>query len=250
MVGESGKQLTTDWYVRAFDRLYPIIYSHRSVEQARREVDFAARVLSLKSEDTVLDLCCGAARHLTHLRRKCKQSVGLDYSWFLLQEACKHLPFRVPLVRGDMRKIPFSSCFDVVCNFFTSFGYFMSDEENALVLGEISRVLRPEGRFFIDYVNSEHIMNSLVPESKRQSGVFEVVETRWIEDGRVNKRMEVYQNGTLYETLTESVRLYSPREFQNILETQGLQIKEFYGDYDGSPLSPAKPRMIVVGRKR
>lgn len=250
MLGETRNQLPTDWYVHAFDRLYPIIYSHRSVEQAKHEAGFAARVLSLKPEDTVLDLCCGAARHLMHLRQISEHVVGLDYSRYLLQEAQKYLPFRVPLVRGNMREIPFACCFDVVCNFFTSFGYFMTDQENALVLAEIHRVLRPDGRFFIDYVNSEYVTESLIPESRRWIGGFEVVEARWIEDGRVNKRINVYQNGTLYDTLTESVRLYNPEEFQNILETNGLQIKAVFGDYDGSPLSPERPRMIIVGRKR
>ena len=250
MVGESGKQFTTDWYVRAFDRLYPIIYSHRSVEQARREVDFAARVLSLKREDAVLDLCCGAARHLTHLKRKCEHIVGLDYSWFLLQEARKHVPSRVPLVRGDMRKIPFARCFDVVCNFFTSFGYFESDRENLQVLQSMSRVLVVSGRFILDYLNPDYVVSNLRPLSDRVIGGRRVVEVRSLDrqHQRIKKKITI-QGETREKEYLESVRLYTLHDMNDMIQASGLQLTATYGDFDGSPFGSTSPRMILTGEK-
>jgi len=45
------------------------------------------------------------------------------------------------------------------------------------------------------------------------------------------------------------VQLYSVEEFCGLLKQVGLQVKELYGDYKGSPLHPDHPRMIATGEK-
>jgi SAM-dependent methyltransferase len=50
---------------------------------------------------------------------------------------------------GDMRALPWAEYFDIVVNWFTSFGYF-GDKDNMLVLREIAKVLRPGGRMIME----------------------------------------------------------------------------------------------------
>jgi SAM-dependent methyltransferase len=255
-----------DWYAHTFDALYPLIYEHRTVEAAESEARFAAEVLKLSPGARVLDLACGAGRHMVHLARMGCRVAGLDYSGQLLQAARETLGGRGALVRADMRAIPFIETFDAVVNFFTSFGYFAERRENEQTVRECARALLPHGGFFIDYVNKRHVIEHIEPESKRrvaaapdsvlgkpQSGSdeLEIDEQRWIdaESQRVNKAVTISQEGRRIHEVFESVQLYEPGEFTAMLERGGLEVEQLYGDYTGAPLNDALPRMIAVGRR-
>ncbi len=246
-------ETTHEWYAHSFDALYPIIYAHRSVEAAAREASFAARELGLTPEDRVLDLGCGAGRHMVHLQGRAASLTGLDYSRALLNEAQRHLTYPASLVRADMRALPFAEhTFDAVVNFFTSFGYFEDDSENLGVVRGIASVLSPGGRFFVDYFNAEYAVRMLERRSTRVTGGYELRERRWVDERaqRLNKVTEVYAGQTHQDTYYESLRLYSPRAFTELFNQAGLEITRFHGDYGGGPMEPDRDRMIAIGRKR
>lgn len=249
---EPPPEIDPEWYARVFGALYPVVYAHRSVEQAGREATFAAECVNLTSEDRALDLCCGAGRHMVHLTRRCRYVAGLDFSPQLLRIAAKAVGSSAGLVRADMRAIPFVGQFDVVFNFFTSFGYFLQEDDNERVVREIARALRPGGRFFIDYVNRPFVERRLAPETRRAAGLFEIVEHRWIDRDRhrVNKRIRIYRSGRLHTEAAESVRLYTRDEFCHVLESGGLEVEKLYGEYRKGRFTDDLPRMIAVGRKR
>lgn len=244
--------IDSNWFERSFESLYPILYAHRTVEAAEPEVDFACRVLLLEPNDRVLDLCCGTGRHMVHLLNRTPYVVGLDYSQDLLAGARQQIGNEATLVRGDMRALPFEGHFDAVCNFFTSFGYFETEEENAAVIQGMARALRPGGQFFMDYFNRDHAIATLVPHSERSMGEYDIQDERWVdvERERLNKRTTVLQRGRLVDIFTESVRMFSPQELINLLLDNGLQPETVYGDYTGTPLCEAVPRMIVVGTRK
>lgn len=239
------------WYATAFDTLYPLVYAHRSVESARAEADFAMSQLKLEHCGKILDLCCGGGRHLLHLSSYCAELVGLDYSSDLLRIAGGHLPANVLLVRGDMRALPFQGTFDAVVNFFTSYGYFQTDAENARVLTDLSGALRPGGRFFMDYLNPDLVRATLVPRSERALEARRIVEERWMDSEglRVNKRTRVYRDDALESESMESVRLYSLEEMRAALEGAGLAIEFVFGDYTGAAYTSNSPRMMFVGQR-
>jgi len=240
-----------DWYQRGFGALYPIVYAHRTIEAARPEADFAARQLGLSEKDSILDLCCGSGRHMVHLARTTPRIAGLDYSPELLAMARQTLGGGAGLVRGDMRSLPFRCVFDTVTSFFTSFGYFEAADDNMRVIGEVARVLRPGGRFFIDYLNAGNVEKKLVPESVRQYKGYVIKERRWIDAGRrrVNKWVSAEREGVEAGAWGESVQLYSETELRKMLALGGLAVDRTFGDYDGSPVSADAPRLIVLGHK-
>lgn len=240
-----------DWYREGFNALYPVVYGHRTVEAARPEAAFAAKHLKLGSNHRILDLACGNGRHMVHLVPVGGTVVGLDYSADLLSMAVKTVGTAAQLVRADMRSIPFPSCFDAVVNFFTSFGYFHSDDENKRVVHEVARVLKPSGRFLIDYLNTPFVEKTLVGESNRESSGYAINERRWIDQRtrRVNKATEVSRDGEVVGRWAESVRLYEEPQFRALLASGGLIVEHIFGDFTGAPLSDSLPRMIVVGHK-
>ncbi len=251
MINDNATTIPEDWFAHAFGELYPIIYAHRTVEAARPEAEFAAAQIALRPEDKVLDLCCGNGRHMAHLIAQGATVTGLDYSPTLLSLARQQLGPGIPLVRGDMRALPFTNAFDVLVNFFTSFGYFLQPEDNAKVVHDAANALKPGGRFFIDYLNAACVEKTLVPESVRHSQGYEIRENRWIDTGlrRVNKNMVVLRDGVTVHESGESVRLYDPDEFCTVLEAGGLRVEKRFGDYTGAPLNNSLPRMIVVGHR-
>lgn len=248
---ENRRDIPPDWYERSFDITYPIVYAHRTVESARIEVRFAIERLPVKPGATVLDLCCGNGRHMVHLLRHTSRVVGLDYSPYMLRFAASLVRSAGLLVRADMRGIPFVSAFDAVLNFFTSFGYFVSVEDNLRVAEHVARALKPSGVFFIDHLNRNHAIETLAPESHSEKDGFEVHEIRWIDaqESRINKSIAISQEGRPVGEACESVRLYTPDEFRDLLAAGGLRVQQFFGDYSGTPLDDSQPRMIAVGCK-
>lgn len=244
-------QVDDDWYAESFGHLYPTLYAHRTIEAARPEAGFAAEVLKLGPQDQVLDLCCGTGRHMIHLLEHTGNVTGLDYSPELLHIAQGQLPVRVRLVRGDMRMHPFQNTFDVVTNFFTSFGYFEDDEENASVIRQIASSLRPNGRVYMDYLNPTHLRQNLDPSSKRRAGEYTIIENRWVQTAipRVKKTTEVWAGEKLVARLGESVRMYALSEMQSMYESAGLTVDAVYGNHTGARYAHNEPRMILVARK-
>jgi SAM-dependent methyltransferase len=246
-----GQFESEPWYTTAFDSLYPVLYAHRSVEAARREAAFALEQLHLRPGACLLDLCCGAGRHLVHLMQSHACLSGLDFSRDLLRIARAQLPPGVRLVRGDMRALPYAEAFDGIVNFFTSYGYFEADEENQRVLKNIAAALRPGGRFFMDYLNPDNVRETLVPESERELAGFRVVEKRWIDPQteRVNKITRVYRDDALHTETSESVRLYSFADMLCALRATGLNVSAVHGDFDGRPFSREAPRMLLTAER-
>lgn len=239
-----------NWYADAFGALYPIIYAHRSVASAAGEAAFAAAETQLSPHDILLDLCCGNGRHLAHLTTRVRRAVGVDYSPGLLRLARGNAPGAL-LLRGDMRSLPFVESIDVIVNFFTSFGYFLEDTENCAVLCAMRRALRPQGRYFLDYLNPAHVETGLEPHTTREVGKYRIEEDRWIDADarRVNKITQVWLDDERVAQTTESVRLYSLNEIRAMLLGADLEIDRVFGDYDGAPFSNDRPRMIITGHR-
>jgi SAM-dependent methyltransferase len=155
------------WYREWFGEEYLDLYAHRDRQEAERQADFVERRLGPEKPHAVLDLACGAGRHTDALRRRGYRVLGVDLSVTLLARRPD-----LPRVAGDMRALPFAaSSFDWVLNFFTSFGYFEEERENFRVLEEVVRMLAPGGRFLIDLMNAEPVIENLQPrESFTRNG--------------------------------------------------------------------------------
>lgn len=241
------------WYLVAFGAHYTSVYPHRDDEEAARDVAFLLRVLEMPSGAVVLDLACGTGRHLSHLARAGLCAMGVDRSEELLKQAREQ---GLDVVCADMRRLPLrAGAFESVVNLFTSFGYFEDDAENARVLEEISRVLRPGGRFLIDHINADALRSELVPETRREGDGFTIIERRAIdpERRRVEKRVFLERNSRTHEDAlqyVESVRYYRKDEMTEQLARAGLRAVSWHGSLRGDPFAPGAPRMVVVAEKR
>jgi len=234
-----------DWFGDAYISLYP----HRDEEEAESGVRLFIEDAQVPPGTRVLDLACGAGRHLERLRSRGYEATGMDLSATLLAEARRRAGVAGAIVRGDMRALPFAdACFGALVNFFTSFGYFLTAEEDLHVVGEIRRVLQPGAPFIMDYLNAPWVIDRLEPETVSEINGQRVRQVRWVEGDHVFKRIELLDGSAEPEVFHERVRLYDLASLEEILGERGLVVESRFGGYDGAPFHNGSPRLILRGR--
>lgn len=238
-----------EWFREWFGEAYLALYPHRDEEEAADGVRLFLDHAGLADGARVLDLACGAGRHLARLRAAGLAAIGMDLSPPLLADAAARPGVRGALVRGDMRALPFrDGAFDGLVNFFTSFGYFLSPEEDVRVIGEIRRVLGSGRPFMIDYLNAARVIERLEPETVSERAGRRVRQIRWVEGDHVFKKIEILGGGDADpDVYHERVRLYRPEDLEALLGGHGLAVRRRYGSYEGGEFGPQAPRLILIG---
>jgi SAM-dependent methyltransferase len=243
------------WYETAFQGDYLDRYPHRDVEEARGDVAAIVRLLDPPRDAPILDLGCGAGRHLVALHEAGFRDIaGLDLSTDLLEVARKSTreagATSIELIHADMRRIPYAARFATILSMFTSFGYFRTDDEDAAVLASAHRALRPGGRLLIDTLAKEKTIADLVSSEERVVEGSRLCIRRTISpDGRrVEKETVTCENGAT-TTRRESVRLYAPGELVGMLHAAGFGEAAAYGSLAGERPTAESRRLVVVGRK-
>ncbi|HEU4989881.1 MAG TPA: methyltransferase domain-containing protein, partial [Gemmatimonadaceae bacterium] len=158
----SARRTSAEWWRDYFDAQYLLeyepIFTH---ERARRDVTRVLELLELPVGARVLDVPCGQGRHAHLLAEAGFRVEGLDYSRPLLARARARgtgptLRYR----RGDMRALPanWTARFDGLVNLFTSFGFFTEPADDAKVVAEFARVLKPGGTLIWHGGNRDGVM--------------------------------------------------------------------------------------------
>lgn len=233
------------WYQEWFGEEYLELYSHRDADEAREQVRFCRDQFGTLP-GRLLDLACGTGRHIQELQCAGYEVVGCDLSYTLLQSGLGENG-EMSVVRADMRSLPFGTAsFSGLVNFFTSFGYFATEEENLRVVREMSRVLKADGLFLFDYLNVQRELDQLVQHETRETPMGHVHIERWFDrsDRSFNKRITIAGRRYL-----ERVRGYDLDEIAVMFTSHGLTIRSTFGDFDGSPFTTRSPRLIIVGGK-
>ena len=245
-----------NWYTRSFTTDYLTIYAHRDQEEAETHIDNLLRLIKIQSEWKILDLACGDGRYSFALQKRGFPHVtGLDLSLCLLQCARKQTRLTtsfVNFVSADMRKLPFRSCsFNLILSMFTSFGYFVSDNENESVIHQIADSLSPGGFFYLDYLNADYVMNNLIPFTQRQIDDVYIEEKRWInqQSSRVEKEIKIDVANNV-QTYYESIRLFTKKELDEMLMKAGLSTQSVFGNYNHNDFKKESPRLIYLAKKR
>jgi SAM-dependent methyltransferase len=241
-----------DWYRVAFGEIYPLVYPHRDEAEAAA---VAARLKGVFAGATpLLDLACGNGRYMRALARAGVDAYGVDLSEFLLGEAHGAGGLDGRLVRCDMRALPFrDGAFGAAINMFTSFGYFDADADNARVLHEVARVLRPGGVFVLDFINEGPVRRGVPSKSTRRAGDAEIEECRELDALRLvlSKRVTVRRPGRECVEYEERVRLYDRESLAAMLTAAAMPVVSLHGDYDLGPFDPeSSARVILVCRRR
>lgn len=247
-----------EWFTEWFNHpLYLRVYSHRDEAEARTCLETIIHKTGLEnltpSDIRVMDIACGAGRHALEFARLGFTTTANDLSPFLLEctrsQAARE-NISIECTRQDMRHISVENTYDLVVQLFSSFGYFKTKKEDLQVLRNVHRALKKDGRYILDLINPVYLKKNLNPSSSRTIDDLVVSEQRRIEADRVIKQITIRSPDDSI-TFEESVRLYRIEIIGDMLASAGFEIKEIFGDYEGSAFDEqTSPRLLLFARKR
>ena len=239
------------WYKQWFDSVfYHQLYSNRSEKEATGFIDALLDEITPAANSTMLDLGCGAGRHAKYLASKGFDVTGLDLAASSIRTAKKYEKANLHFARHDMRDPFGTNRFDYVFNFFTSFGYFKSDQENHKVIRNIYQALKPGGSLVLDYLNVAYSEERLVAEEAKEIDGIVYHISRWTDEQFFYKKIAIENRAAGQSEFVEQVAKFDLNDFDYLFEQNGLQLEKVYGDYSlGEYNSSASPRMILVAGK-
>jgi len=220
----------TSWYASWFDTpYYHVLYKERNQTEAQMFMDNLTNYLNISQGSKILDLACGKGRHSKYLNSIGYHVTGVDLSInsiaFAKQFENENLHFEV----HNMCK-PYNEKFDAVFNLFTSFGYFNKEENNLNTIKAIKADLNESGFAVIDFMNSQHVIDNLIPENKKTVEGITFHQKRYVENGYIIKDINFTADGKEF-SFQERVRAFTLEDFNHFFELADVHLLEIFGDY-------------------
>ncbi len=245
----SDKPDQTTWYASWFDTpYYHILYRDRNYDEAGTFMQRLTNDLQLEQRDSILDLACGRGRHSLFLNRLGYDVTGVDLSVSSIAYAQSQLeiiksgnvslgelgtgPVQLDKIKFEVHNMtqPYPGKFNAVFNLFTSFGYFDDVSNNLKTIKAIKQSLKPNGHGVIDFFNSPHVIENLVPYNEKIEKGITFKQSRRYEDGFIYKDIVFEDDGNTYN-FTERVQALTLADFKSYLSQAGLDLKTTYGNY-------------------
>lgn len=232
--------------------LYPYFFPSERFATAGEQV---AQLLTLTgfTGGAVLDLCCGPGRHSIELARRGFTVTGVDRSAFLLdraRERASEAGVAVEWVAEDMRAFRRPAAFPLVCNLYTSFGYFEKEEDDLKVLRNVHASLTDGGVFVMEMMGKERLARTWQEAicTDFPDGATVIARPRVLDDWcRVEIEWILLKDGRT-RTFHFAHNLYSGRELKERLLAAGFDKVCLYGDLQGAAYGPSAMRLVVVAR--
>jgi SAM-dependent methyltransferase len=243
---------TTDVWDAFFSDFYLRAYASEERDaEAEAQALAAARLSGCPAGGDLLDVPCGFGRHCVPLARAGYRVTGVDRSSALLEEARRRAGGeRWPkFAQADYRELPFKDeSFDAALNLFTSLGY-LGDEEDANVLAEIRRVLRPGGKLVLETEHRDRAVRRWSDNDWRLMGEGRVLlEQRTFDpaDGVAQTTQTLVEPDGTRESRTWSARVYTATELVRLLD--GFSEVKCWGGFGHEPLS-VDSRLVIVATR-
>jgi SAM-dependent methyltransferase len=221
-------------------------------ERSDADAELVARLLALSAEARVLDVPCGAGRIAGRLARRGCSVVGLDINERFLALARERYP-KVVFEHCDMRGLRYQAEFDAVVNWFTSFGYFDSATNDA-VLAAFARALKPGGQLLLELHNPGHLARLLelaggsVASLAEREGDLMVDRTTYGAAGGYSRTERfIVRDGELRKC-EFSLEQIPADQLLRRLEEAGFGEVRLYGR-GGGPFEADGPRLIAVAER-
>ncbi len=219
---------------------------------------FLTEQLALAPGMRVLDQCCGIGTLMMPLAERGLAVVGVDQAAGYIERAQVEAARRglaLEAHAADAGAFVPSAKVHAAFNWWTSFGYGVTDAENREMLARAFESLVPGGRFALDTMNVPGVLRHFQRDVvvRRQTARGEVLLLREttldLRAGRMNKRWTYFVDGERKVEHPSSVRLYMPESIVALLEGVGFVDVALFGSIAGEPLGLDSGRLIAVGRR-
>ncbi len=246
---------SSDWWREYFDGQYLLEYEPIfSLERDRQEVSRLIDLLELPVGARVLDVPCGQGRH-AHLLAEAGFDVdGLDYSKHLLERArARGTGKTLRYTQGDMRKLPgrWSGRFDAVVNLFTSFGFFTDPADDARVIAEFARVLKPGGMLVWHGGNRDGVMARFLARDwwTTEDGTLVAHERSFDPLSGLLSIRSTFRGPKVSGEREHAIRLYTATRLAELMAQEGLIVEQCLDAFEARPLRRTSGEMLLVARK-
>jgi D-alanine-D-alanine ligase len=251
-----------DWWKTMFDETY-LLTDARSVcddDITRREVDLICKLLPIRPDHEILDLCGGHGRHSLELSARGFTGCTLvDYSSCLIDRARGHaaaLDYQMECVQSDARDtgLP-SESFDHVLVMGNSLGYISKPAADLQILAEAKRVLRSGGWLLLDVTDGSAVRASFNPSAWHEIDTDIVVcRQREMKGNTLHAREIVLSKEKgLIRDRGYAIRLYTPETIQTILDQAGFHKTRVQTDFSphqsNGDYGFMNCRMVALGQK-
>lgn len=246
-----------DWFEKLYTKDYIQLCGFGSPEQTAIEAAFLVDVLRLSSDSRLLDICCGFGRHTFAISNLAHcQIVGIDLSDEYLTIAKEQYSSpNITYLKKDMRDLQLERRFDAATNVFTSFGFFEHDEENEQVMQEANKALKQGGLFLVDIENKfNFVLNDVLKKEYYWEQIDEhtycvIHNTYDVVHEREIFSATIVEDGKDAIRVGYNIRLYSLPELTSMLERNGFELLNVWGDFDKRNYSLHSRRLITLAQK-
>lgn len=211
-------------------------------------------MLELPVGARILDCPCGQGRH-AHLLAEAGYDVdGLDYSPQLLKAARQRghgrtLRYR----RGDMRRLPrpWTRRFDAVANLFTSFGFFTDPQDDAQVIREFARVLKPGGTLAWHGASRDGVAARFLARDwwRTRDGTMVAQRRSFDPTAGILTVESEWQGPSGRGERRHRIRLYTATRLSELCRDAGLVVEQVFDNWESRALRRTSSEMLLVARK-
>ncbi|ADX68662.1 MULTISPECIES: SAM-dependent methyltransferase [Weeksella] len=239
-----------EWFATWFNTpYYHLLYNNRNTEEAEDFIRHLANYLQLPLSTKVMDLACGKGRHSVFLNKLGYEVTGLDLSENSIEYAKQFSNNRLHFDVHDMREVYKKNAFGLIVNLFTSFGYFLNNEDHLRVFQSVYDQLEKNGIFVLDYLNVEKAIHELIPYEKKEIQGISFDIHKQIKENFIQKDINFRIDNEPYH-YQEFVKIIRLEDFVSIAKKVGFQLKAYFGDYQLNAFEPkTSSRLILIFEK-
>ena len=246
------------WWAALYDDWLAEQLLVRGESEVQAELAFLTERLGLSAGTRALDQCCGIGSLSLPLAARGVEVVGVDQAAGYVARAERDARARglpASFFAADAREFVPGARVHGAFNWWTSFGYSESDDDNARMLARAFEALVPGGRFALDTMNVPGVLRSFQRDValRKQTPRGEVLLLREssidLARGMMDKRWTYFVGDRLEVEHRSSVRLYLPDAVATMLRGVGFTDVELLGSTAGEALALDSPRLIALARR-
>lgn len=228
--------------------------TYDAINPPERDYDFYVALAGAKPL-TVLDMGSGTGRLSLKLAARGHRVTGADPApGMMLAARAKPDADKVTWALSGATSLNLATRFDLIIMTGHVFQVFLSDNEICAVLRNLRRHLAPGGRIAFETRNpAVREWESWTPDLTREQvavpdiGPVAVHYAVTKEDARlITFETHFDFGGGDIEVTPTSLRLMDQPTLEKLLKESSLKPLDWYGDWDGGPIGPLSPEIIVI----
>lgn len=233
----------------------------RRTDTINQTVNWLIKTLALEAGASVLDLGCGPGLYTSRLAQAGMKVTGVDYSHRSIEFASNYAAqngLSISYRFQNYLNLDLDEQFDAVLLIYGDFCP-LNPDQRATLLRNISRVLKPSGKFVLD-------VSTRVCRKKHgnkngwtvcESGFWKPTPHLLLEEGFDYPEQNIWLDQSIIVEADGKVSIYrnwfqdySPATIREELEQNGFLLEGLWGDLTGQPYTPESEWIGLVTRKR